>query len=258
MRKFPLRWLICVCAFATFACQDARPPIVRAAALGQTEKVRSLLGGGDVNQPYLTEKRTLLHFACKRGAPDLVSFLLEKGADPKLKDSRGFTPADLALDMDQGGPRATSDQAACLVRLIKAGQVPSYPPDADGRTFLHVMAEKVDSSALIEALVHEGHFDVDARDANGWTPLHVAANNGRYDNCLALLGAGADVNAESTRQVGHSHRTAHDTVWDWRYEAGSRPMDVYRQFSGRGKSLVSLLQEHGGSANPNINNIRRP
>ena len=239
-------------------CQDNRPAIVRAASLGQTDKVKSLLGPDvKVDQTYMEDSRTLLHYACKRGTPELVALLLEKGADFKIKDARGFTPFDLALNMDQGGPRLQMGQAACLVQLIKAGYPLDDSVDKDGSTFLHKMAAEVDSSALIEAILDTGKFTVDVRDKNGWTPLHVAAYHSRYDNCVALLAAKADVNAETTVRVGHKwKRGSGEGVWDYLYDVGSRPLDVYRTV-GRQKSISRLLEEHGGTKNPNIKNYRR-
>ena len=37
--------------------------------------------------------------------------------------------------------------------------------------------------------------DVDAKDMNGWTPLHHAALNGQKETAEILIGEGADVNA---------------------------------------------------------------
>ena len=37
--------------------------------------------------------------------------------------------------------------------------------------------------------------DVDAKDMNGWTPLHHAALNGQKETAVILIGEGADVNA---------------------------------------------------------------
>jgi len=41
--------------------------------------------------------RTVLHYAAEyNGSPELVKLLLKRGADPKLKDNSGKTPADIA------------------------------------------------------------------------------------------------------------------------------------------------------------------
>lgn len=254
-----MRYLLLTLLLGLIACNDTRPDIVKAASLGRTQEVVRLLEQGvAIDQPYQEEQRTVLHYACKRGTPELVTVLLEKGASITVKDAEGFTPFDLALNLDRRGPRANSGQVACAVQLLKAGHQVEWAPDDEGLTFLHRMAQEVDSSALIETLISSGQFEVDARDKNGWTPLHHAAYNGRYENCVALLASGADVNAETTELVGKSHDKAGTRIWDWRYEAGSRPLDVYRQVVTRGESVSKLLEEHGGTRNPDIDNLRRP
>lgn len=46
-------------------------------------------------------KTTALHIAAKSGNPEIVEFLLEHGADIKLKDYRGRNALDAAIDKDQ-------------------------------------------------------------------------------------------------------------------------------------------------------------
>ena len=48
-------------------------------------------------------------------------------------------------------------------------------------------------------LVEELHADVNARDLNGYTPLHHAASRGDNDMILYLVAHGADVKAVSRR-----------------------------------------------------------
>jgi ankyrin repeat protein len=50
-----------------------------------------LANGANVNQ--VTRHGTALHKAVLRAKVDFVSLLLEKGADPSLKDHHGFSPA---------------------------------------------------------------------------------------------------------------------------------------------------------------------
>jgi hypothetical protein len=47
------------------------------------------------------------------------------------------------------------------------------------------------------------------RSSTGWTPLHLAARWGHFDCCVALIKAGADVDANTSggRQGGVSWRT---------------------------------------------------
>lgn len=242
-------------------CQDTRPPIVRAVSLGRTQEVASLMGPDfDANRSYPPQGRTLLHLASKAGHPEVVELLLSKGARLDLKDSQGWTAFDLALNRDENRSWSDAGQVASLVRLLKAGYPVSTELDAEGHNFLHLMAMRNDSSALMQQILATGKFPVDGRDPNGWTALHLAAHHGRYENCLALLAAGADVNAESTVLVGRSRgggKRQGPVVWEYRYEVGSRPLDVERSSGSRQKSLSRLLEEHGGKRNPALHNIRK-
>lgn len=242
-------------------CQDQRPPIVRAVSLGRTQEVASLMGPGfDVNQPYPPHGRTLLQLASKAGQAEVVELLLSKGARLDPKDSQGWTAFDLALNRDEKRTWSDAGQIASLVRLLRAGYPVSTQPDSQGHNFLHLMAMQNDSSALIQQILATNQFPVDGRDPNGWTALHLAAHHGRYENCLALLAAGADVNAESTVLVGRTRgggKRKGPPVWEYRYEAGSRPLDVERSSGSRQKSLARLLEEHGGKRNPSLHNLRR-
>jgi len=73
-------------------------------------------------------------------------------------------------------------------------QVPVGADDLDGDDTLHKAAE-TNKVVLIEALVKNGHLDVDQKNAEGQTPLVVAAVSGRKEAVTALLKLGADKNA---------------------------------------------------------------
>ena len=65
-------------------------------------------------------------------------------------------------------------------------------------------------------LVEELHADVNARDMNGYTPLHHAAARGDNEMILYLVSKGADVKAvarnENHRRHGELARLAHASV----------------------------------------------
>lgn len=56
----------------------------------------------------------------------------------------------------------------------------------------------------LHALLHAGLFDVEERDYNGCTPLHIAAHEGRQDMVKVLISEGADPFA--TDQIGRTPR----------------------------------------------------
>jgi ankyrin repeat protein len=72
--------------------------MVYAAGQGCTPCVEALLAAGvDVNQRYANEA-TALMWAAAYGHADTVKFLLTRGADPAVTDSRGKTAAAIAAE----------------------------------------------------------------------------------------------------------------------------------------------------------------
>lgn len=50
---------------------------------------------------YDAEPTSLLHRAVRDDFPDVVAWLLERGADPNLVDANGMTPKDVAVAADR-------------------------------------------------------------------------------------------------------------------------------------------------------------
>lgn len=80
--------------------QGVKPNIFAAIALNRADLVQDLVR----NDPQLVSRqmsrlehrRTPLHFAVFKNRPEMVALLLELGADPIAKDSRGYTPLNCA------------------------------------------------------------------------------------------------------------------------------------------------------------------
>ncbi len=152
--------------------------------------------------------RTPLHAAALgSGGPALFQALVAAGADVDGRDKDGETPVYLAARNDEN--------PAAFQALVDAG-ADIDARDDDGRTLLHAAAHG-ENPTVVEALLAVG-ADVNARDTNDETPLHVAARYSGWVEDLpspigshpgpvyestavvaALLAAGADVNARSTR-----------------------------------------------------------
>merc|ERR1711879_59241 len=88
-------------------------------SMQRRELVESFLrehGYSDVNAKRrcgLFKTKYALHSAVKENDRDVVRGLLNSGADPRLKNSKGQTPLQLAQKSDRGGSHA--DVIACLM-----------------------------------------------------------------------------------------------------------------------------------------------
>ena len=94
--------------------------------------------------------------------------------------------------------------ALALCPLPATAQVPPTAAEAAAYTGLHAAAWRGDVPA-IERLAGGGKAALEARDAHGRTPLHVATFARQRGAVKALLRAGADTAAfESGRSLAHS------------------------------------------------------
>ncbi|XP_063585110.1 adhesion G protein-coupled receptor L2-like isoform X2 [Penaeus indicus] len=93
-------------------------------------------------------------------------------------------------------------------------------------------AVKVGSLERVTSLLEEG-AEVDARDKQGWTPLHNAANLGNEEMVRILINYGADINAK-----------------DYQYERTPLHMAAY---NGQFAILTTLLKAHASLDNTDIN-----
>jgi ankyrin repeat protein len=170
--------------------------------------------GADVNA-RTTSGETPLSCAVTFDATEAITWLLAARAKPDLGAASGVTPlqeaaaygyADAVELLLAAGASPTlrdetgmnvldravaSDDAAVLHVLLGHAGVNLQAKNKEGWTALH-MAAKANSKGAIGELIAKG-LDVNGKTAQGYTPLHVAAMNGATGAIDALIIRGADL-----------------------------------------------------------------
>ena len=146
---------------------------------GQKGVAQTLLAKGEIN----VNKRdpmglTALHYASQKGARDLVSMLLEKGADACACSNDSVTPLHMS---------SRSGNKDVIRMLIDAG-ADVNATDRGGRTPLMAMASegKVDAAKMLL----EAGADPSIADNDGHTVMDIATSKGLKGLVSALAEAG--------------------------------------------------------------------
>jgi ankyrin repeat protein len=147
-----------------------------------------------VNKPN-SKGHTALHWAAKGGNPKLVTYLLAHGADVTVQAGNGETPLHRA---------ARGNHTAICKQLIATGKANINAEDVNGGTVLHIAAG-IGELELVTYLLTWG-ADVTAQDAQGGPPLHEAVCGGRKAVCEKLIAVGkADINAKNEQGLTALH-----------------------------------------------------
>lgn len=195
----------------------SQTPLQCAAGIGSTEAVSALLRRGAAKDASASRygRQTPLHLAIGGRHVGVVEVLLSAGVGSP-SDGRGEGYVNLAAstgDVDvlkalihhgadvnavssSGRRSALHTAAACnnvgtIHVLVEAG-ADLEALDAEGKTPLHY-ARTYSAEAMV-ALLQLG-CDKDKADRDGQTPLHMTAREGLSISVVALLAAGADVEA---------------------------------------------------------------
>jgi ankyrin repeat protein len=175
------------------------------------------------------EGTTPLMLASKGGGDEamkLLELLLERGADVRLRDKRGYAALDYAAEQGseatlkrllEGGVVASARDANGYTALHRARSVKvaemlvtagasTTLAALDGKTPLHLAA--MQDERVAEFLLRQG-VDVNALDKSGQTPLYSAVRRG--STVLKLLEAGAMVNIVDNEGKTPLHYAAADS-----------------------------------------------
>ena len=142
--------------------------------------------------------QTPLLMAADDGFTQMVRLLVDKGANIHAKDNQGRTTLDIAIEQDNKE----------ITQWLESKGAKSSEP-GDGKNILHRSA--ANSTAKEFKAMFTQTLDIslrDAKDNNGFTPLHCAIQFWRTGNAKLLIDKGADLNVQDNEGYTPLHLAA--------------------------------------------------
>lgn len=144
----------------------------------------------NINQPN-QQGITALAMAVRSNSPEIVRYLMDKGADVKVLDKKGNNLAYYLMESYRpqggrpGGAAPGEDAFGAKLSLLQQKGLQVTAPQKDGNTLYHLAIVKNDVSLLkrLEPL----HINVNAKNNEGLTALHKAAMIGKDDAVMKYL-----------------------------------------------------------------------
>lgn len=122
--------------------------------------------------------RNAYHEAAATADINVINTIRNAGGNPLSRDKTGSTPFSLCLDQDKSIIKAVLGTDTTI-------------SDSDGNTPLHIVVENNKSSDILRMLI-DSNYPIDTRNANGYTPLGIAAEKNYNKLALVLLEKGAN------------------------------------------------------------------
>jgi ankyrin repeat protein len=209
-----------------------RTALSSVAHLGHMKIAELLISRGaevDVKDSF---RATPLHRASREGHKNISELLINKNANVNAIDVYGGTPLDFAISSNhpeiadllrkRGGKTKKELEAEGKPTEPVAEAAQPEPPTAKAPDISIREAARDGNIEAVKQHLAAG-TDVNAKDWD-WTPLHIAALNGRKEIAELLIVEGADVNAKD--------------------DGDETPLDF--AIKGKHTKTADLLREHGG------------
>lgn len=156
-----------------------RSALVYAINGNKLEAIKYLLANGASAMQQDMYGQTPLHFAVQTKNVDCIRILQATGANSMTKDTYGTTPLSLAMNQSQ-------TMVATLIGKDRSLQ------NSDGESPLHIAVIENANLEKLNFLLSVG-FQINKRDKNGNTPLHLAVQLKRSEMIPMLLSNNANV-----------------------------------------------------------------
>ncbi|KAK3056434.1 hypothetical protein LTR09_002941 [Extremus antarcticus] len=174
-----------------------RTALMHAVVNDRSAVAEALISAGARHDIADTQGRTVLMNAAWRNQVSVFKQLLDKQADPAATDDRGRTVLHHICGDVPRARRAreniTSDDDKAIGDLILSTVVDINSKEQEGRTPLH-LAAAINNKHLVQELVEKtANININATDDQDRTPLHHAAANSHSSIVTILLSAGARV-----------------------------------------------------------------
>src|SRR6218665_30777 len=177
------------------ADNEGNTAFINAAANNKDTAAITLLLGNPKNINQVNKKRvSALAIAVRSNSPEIVKFLLSKGADINTTDAEGN---NLAYWLVQAYSTQRAEEFEAKTALLQDKGFSLATPQKNGNTLYHLAVLKNDLPLLKR--VSQFPVDVNAKNKEGLTPLHKAAMIAKDDAALKYLlsiGAKKDITTE--------------------------------------------------------------
>lgn len=191
-----LRLIMCAIALAWAGPAVAGDPFDDARyyiGTRNNEAALQLIDSGQFDINMQTEEgHTLLQYAAGEGNLAMVNALLDRGADPHIKNSLGQTAYDRAIGTMVMARLKTAmagtSAPAARSRSTAAG-------DGDFDKVRYAIGARRDADAIAEL---DKGIDINMQNAEGYTLLQFAAGDGNLAMVRELIRRGADVNIKNS------------------------------------------------------------